>query len=105
MGQVVRNMHNRAMSVVSGSRGHDAVEPHPCLFITAMTVEEDRLRWNGPGVWKMMERVRAMGIGRLVEGLVRGQVSWFIGHSLVVCGAGAGCSGRVVGARQEPQLA
>ena len=108
MGQIVKSMHNRGMSVVSGSRGYAAFELHPGLFINSMTVmaeDVDRLRSNGLGVWRGMARVRAMGIGRLVEGLVRGQVSWFIGHSLVVCGAGAGCSGRVVGARQEPQLA
>ena len=93
MGQVVRGMHNRAMSVVSGSRGCDAVEPHPRIFINAMRVMrdvEDRLRSNGPGVWRLMARVRVMGIGRLVEGLARARVSWFVGHwRCVVRGQGA----------------
>ena len=52
-----------------GLGGNETVEPHPRMFIGAMGVMRDvegRLRSNGSGVWRLMARVRVMGIGRLV---------------------------------------
>ena len=94
MYQVVRTRMYRVMPAFGAAfGGNDAVEPHPHMFIRAMNVMRDvegRLRSNGSGVWRLMARVRVMGIGRLVEGLARGSVSWFVRHwRCVVRGRGA----------------
>ena len=82
LGQAVKGMMYRVMPAF-GLGGSDAADPHPRVFMGmrgVMRAVEDRLRSNGPGMWRMMARVRVMGIGRFVEGLARGRELWFIGH-------------------------
>ena len=75
--QAVGKMFDRCMSLAR-SGGHVANEPHPRTFYEMREMMRGvDLGW--PGVWRRMARVRALGIGRVVEGLARGRVSWYIG--------------------------